>query len=54
MQAYCMKCRTKKEMSNPKDDQNEEWQASHTGHLPQVRHQDVPHRQGIIACTNRK
>ena len=31
----------------PETDQDEEWQAGHTGRVPEVRHQGVPNREGI-------
>jgi hypothetical protein len=30
-----------------KVDRDEEWQAGHTGRVPRLRHQGIPHRQGV-------
>ncbi len=47
MEAYCMKCRAKREMKGRQGNHHEEWQAGDSGRLPELWHQDVPYRQGL-------
>ena len=44
VEAYCVKDKMKVEMNNP-EDHDEERQAGHTGHVPEVRQQGLPHRR---------
>ena len=41
-EAYCVKCKAKREMQDRAEDHHEERQAGDRGHVPGVRHQDVP------------
>ena len=52
MQAYCMKCRAKKEMKDPKVYHNEKWQTSNSGCMPHLRHEDVPDWESLKQVYN--
>ena len=41
MEAYCLKCREKREMSNPGGDHDEEREAGDAGEVPGLRDEDV-------------
>ena len=43
--AYCVKCKAKRDMRDEQQDHDEERQAGHPGHLSGVRHQDVQDRR---------
>jgi hypothetical protein len=51
MQAYCMKCRAKREMKNPRSiiqkHHHEESQAGYSRCMSCVRNQDVQNREGL-------
>ena len=49
MDAYCFKCRAKREISGAQQVDAEERPACHAGHVPAVQHQGLPDRQGLAA-----
>ena len=44
-EAYCVKCKAKREMQRRDEDHHEERQAGHPGQVSGVRHQDVQDRR---------
>jgi hypothetical protein len=55
MQAYCVKCRAKREMQGCSGHNYEEWETSNSGHMPGMRDQSVQNRQelGAVIRLNR-
>lgn len=41
MQAYCVKCRTKKGDEGSEVSNDEEWKTGNSGHMPHMWHKDV-------------
>ena len=52
MEAYCFKCRAKREIKDPQQVTLKNGRPATPRLLPSVQHQSLPHRQGIEETRN--
>ena len=48
MEAYCVKCRTKRDMANAQSITMKNGRPAHAGSVPNLCYEDVPHRKTRI------